>query len=228
MVFRWLCYHSSPIGWAKLRVPSMRVPGIPAFTVRSWLSVFFDKIGWHPSIGDPSIFGWAIVAMYFLTAALAVRVSFIGGRVFDVPVSRQKYLWLAVAALMFLLGINKQLDLQSFFTASLKYLFIKYDWYADRRAFQVGFIYTIAVLGLVVMSCLIGFYYRVIKQHMLAIFGMCFIVAFVVIRASSFHHVDALLGVKIGSLNINRILEFMGICFITLNALWFMWRAKVK
>jgi len=77
------------------------------------MTSFFDKIGWFPGIGDPSLMGWFTVFAYFFTAyksrgaARVLRSSLLG--------SRETVLWFGLALLLMFLGINKQLDLQSFF-----------------------------------------------------------------------------------------------------------------
>jgi hypothetical protein len=48
---------------------------------------------------------------------------------------------------------------------------------------------------------------------------MLFILGFVVIRAASFHHVDAFLVARLGGVKWNWILELGGITFVALAAL---------
>ena len=73
---------------------------------------------WRPGIGDPTIMGWVTVAAY-LVAALGCGLAawcepdFDGSRR---PRSRPSRFWLALTTLLVALGINKQLDLQTFVT----------------------------------------------------------------------------------------------------------------
>ena len=65
---------------------------------------------WRPGIGDPTVLGWATVAAYgvgMVFCVLAARRSRrnVGDRVAP--------LWWFLAAMMLVLGINKQLDLQT-------------------------------------------------------------------------------------------------------------------
>ena len=48
--------------------------------------------------------------------------------------------------------------------------------------------------------------------------GMVFVIGFVIIRASSFHHVDALLAARLGGMKWNWILELGGIAAVSLGA----------
>src|SRR5580693_6074196 len=73
---------------------------------------------WKPGIGDPTVMGWVTVAAYFVAVIgcflAAWREPLPDGT--RRPRSRPSKFWLALAALMVALGINKQLDLQSLAT----------------------------------------------------------------------------------------------------------------
>jgi hypothetical protein len=181
------------------------------------MTSFFEKIGWFPGIGDPSLMGWFTVLAYFYTAYKSRRVgsslASAKGRK-----DREAALWLGIALLLLFLGINKQLDLQSFFTASLKYHAQQNDWYADRRVLQLAFLGVIAVVAAISAVALTWLYRKVIKRHIQGILGVCFLLAFVFVRASSFHDLDSFLGSDFKGLKFNWILELGGIGLILLNA----------
>ena len=65
---------------------------------------------WVPGIGDPTAIGWITVAGYVLAAGLAWR-NVVAARRTAVPAG----FWIALGALVVALGINKQLDLQTWF-----------------------------------------------------------------------------------------------------------------
>ncbi len=189
------------------------------------MSSFFETIGWYPTIGDPTFMGWFTVVAYFITACFSFRVFSIGkfGRVPE----KQKRLWLLITLLLFLLCINKQLDLQTFFTTTAKYYFLKYDIYSDRRLFQELFILTIFMIGIFTCVGLFLEYQKVIKNHYLAIFGLVFLVVFILIRASSFHGVDIFIQMNFLGLRMNWILELTGIFLILWNAIKLLRRKVV-
>ena len=68
---------------------------------------------WAPGIGDPTVVGWVTVVVYAAVAFLCLsarnNVAMHEGR-------RVRTLWLGLGILLVILGINKQLDLQSLFT----------------------------------------------------------------------------------------------------------------
>lgn len=187
---------------------------------------FFEKIEWSPSIGDPTVMGWLTVLAYFVCCYKSFCVHKFSERIFNPPMLRQQRLWLVIAGLMLALGINKQLDLQSFFTATARYLAFEQGWYQHRRELQEIFILTVASAGFVIMLTLIATYFKVIKVHIFAIVGICVLIVFILARATSFHHVDALLGMRFLGIHMNWVLELSGIGLIFYNARKLLWQKR--
>ena len=67
-------------------------------------------------------------------------------------------------------------------------------WYAQRRTFQMWFVAGIAISGLLLLMRLGWTFRRVWRQYGLALFGIVFLVTFVIVRAASFHRVERFLG----------------------------------
>jgi hypothetical protein len=176
---------------------------------------------WRPGIGDPTVLGWVTVAAYFLTAvgcgvAACCEPMPDGTRR---PRTRPSRFWLALTILMVALGINKQLDLQSLATQIGRDVIKTWGLYSERRELQFGFIVAVA---LVCAGALVSFLWaarRTLKRRWPAIVGMLFILGFVVIRAASFHNVDAFLAARLGGLKWNWILELGGIGIVAGAAL---------
>lgn len=179
---------------------------------------FFDKIGWTPSIGDPTFMGWFTVFAYFYCFYKCLMVLKYNDRIFIAPIPRQHVLWVGIATVMFFLGINKQLDLQTFFTASARYFAMEQGWYENRRLYQKAFIISIAIAGLCIMAALFAMYYKIIRIHLFAIVGMCVLIVFVLIRALSFHNVDHFLGASLMGFKANWLFELSGITLVFYNA----------
>lgn len=187
---------------------------------------FFEIIGWQPSIGDPSFVGWFTVFAYFITFILSLKVVAIEKHIFARRRQRQKQLWLAITVLMAFLCINKQLDLQSFFTASARYFLQDWDMYEYKRDLQKFFIVSIFFTGLLVLAFIIKELYHVARKHLLAIIGIVFLSMFILIRASSFHGVDYFISYKLLGFKMNWILELGGIALIFANGILLLQRKK--
>ena len=170
---------------------------------------------WEPGLGDPTFTGWLTVAAYLIASLLcsvyALRIDRVSSpHRFD----GQRTLWWSLAVILLLLAINKQLDLQSWFTQVGKEMARSQGWYLQRRTFQMWFIAGGATAGLILFM-LAGWAMRhVWRQQWLALFGILFLIGFIGIRATSFHHVDTMLGWHLAGFRMNWILELGGIACI--------------
>ena len=188
---------------------------------------------WHPGIGDPNVTGWVTVLAYGvamgLCALCAVRES-ANTRVDEAT----RRAWLGVALLMALLGVNKQLDLQTWFTEVGRDLALAHGWYQERQKVQVLFIGTLATAGMIAGAWLWRAFRRLGGEVRWVAAGLVFLIFFVVTRAASFHHVDRLLGLELAPhVRMNAVLELSGIGMVVgaaalrLNRLSRRWAVRV-
>lgn len=172
---------------------------------------------WHAGLGDNSAQGWLTVALYALACAGAATLA-----------QRERRegvfadFWLALALLLLALGVNKQLDLQSGFTEVLRDLALGQGWYGNRRVGQVAFIGLMAVLGVCAAIGLGRRWPGLWLMHPLTCAGGVGLGVFVLVRAASFHQVDALLHVRLGPLSGNGAME-MGALALILAGQWRAW-----
>jgi hypothetical protein len=168
---------------------------------------------WSPGIGDPSAVGWITVALYLLAAWVCLQ-SARWSRAADPnapPGDRETRVWTVFAAVLLALGINKQLDLQTALAEVLQGLARGEGWYEARRQYQFAFIVALVLLAVSGGVALLAFTRRLDHTVKLAAFGMVFLLAFVVARAASFHHVGDLLRGRILRLRVTSMLEIGGI-----------------
>lgn len=173
---------------------------------------------WRPGIGDPSAAGWITVGAYFLAASACARAAGREPRPDGTRRGRPAAFWLALAALMAALGVNKQLDLQSLVTVIGRRVLRAHGRYEHRRVYQLAFIRAVALLGVGSLAVSLWAARHAIRRRGPALVGLMFVLAFVVIRAASFHHVDAFLAARLGGLEWNWILELGGIGVVGLAA----------
>jgi hypothetical protein len=124
--------------------------------------------------------------------------------------------WGLVLLTMLVLGINKQLDLQTWLTEIGRDLAHQQGWYEVRRPLQAAFIGLIGLTGAVATVALAFAMRHVFHRVVGALVGLGALVTFVIVRAASFHHVDVLLGR--GRVRLNWVLELGGIALIAVSA----------
>ena len=171
--------------------------------------------GWRPTVGDPGFMGWFTVGSYFACAIVAFTAVWFhrrGGR-------RFLFFWTVIGLLMILLGVNKQLDLQSLLTEAGRQIAKAQGWMDQRRIVQFWFT---AAFGTAALAGFLTFAFvmrHFLKRFMLAFTGLIFLLSYVFIRAASFEHFDQMLGFKLPFEELDWLLELTGIYLILLGGL---------
>ena len=165
--------------------------------------------------------GWLTVVAYLLTSVLAI-ISAI--KVDKNNPDKQEYrtnqfIWWLIALILLFLGINKQLDLQSWLTVTGKNLAIKEGWYESRRIIQGIFIVTLSIFILAFMITITWLMKNNRSNARWGLIGLSFLSSFVIIRGASFHHVDKLISFAPVGIRVNWILELGGILAIAISAI---------
>ena len=172
---------------------------------------------WHPGLGDNNVMGWLTVVVYFLAAVGSARVAL--GLAGQAGLARrERGFWWIAAAVMLFLAVNKQLDLQTLFTLIGRCNAQLSGWYDIRRIVQRDFILGIAGVGIVALGGLAFLLRGILSRIWPALLGLMFVCLFVVVRAASFHHMDALLGTWVMGIKMNWILELPGPILVALVA----------
>lgn len=177
---------------------------------------------WSPGIGDPTLLGWCTVAAYLVAALMCLRARRVAQEERAAGAQHSSHtFWFVGACGLFGLGVNKQLDLQSAFTELGRVLAKQQGWYDDRRTVQLAFIAVVLAAVLIGLGWLVCVSRKDARRLRLAIVGAAGLAAFVAVRASSFHHVDKLIGTSLMGLRINGWLELGGIGCVAFAALRF-------
>ena len=159
---------------------------------------------WSPGIGDPTLAGWLTVFLYFAAAFACFRA---GRDPWRVMPRREFLLYRLLAVGLVVLGVNKQLDLQTALAELARIAAAEGGWYADRRRWQKAFVLGIAALAAVALGAALAALRKAPPSTILAATGALGLAAFVVIRAASFHDVDGFLRMRALGLRANVIIE---------------------
>jgi hypothetical protein len=184
--------------------------------MRTALTCAFTQ--WRPELGDDHLMGWLTVGVY-LAAAVAAGMMARRLTLVDPQARRERWFWRITAAILLLLALNKQLDLQSLLTIFARCHAQLSGWYNDRRIVQEVFIALVAAGGLLALGLAALMLRGILGRIWLALAGLGFVCVFVVIRAASFHHVDVFLGSSAMGIKLNWLLELPGPTLVALDAL---------
>lgn len=155
--------------------------------------------------------GWFTVLLYAVAALGGARLARSAHLGMKMP---ELWFWRVLALALLALGINKQLDLQSALTELGRILAREQGWHERRRDVQVFFIAAVGITSLLTASLLTFLLRATPWATKLSLIGMSCLLSFVVVRASSFHHVDHFIGSRVVGLRWNWILEIGGIVTI--------------
>jgi hypothetical protein len=171
--------------------------------------------GWHPKIGDPSFMGWFTVGSYFGCAIL----SFIVALASQKGDRRSFFFWGMISIFMIVLGINKQLELQSLLTEVGRQIAKAQGWMDQRRIVQFWFIVAFGTTTMTAFLLIAIIMRNLFRQHILVFTGLFVLLTFVITRAASFQHFDEMLGMRFFGAKMNWLLELTGIFSIVIAGL---------
>jgi hypothetical protein len=192
------------------------------------MSEFISRIHWRPMIGDPSFMGWLTVAAYALAAVLCLLAAQRVPLDDDLRPNRpRRHMWLGVGLFMSFLCLNKQLDLQTLLTRIGRELATQGGWYGQRQIVQLFFVIAVATAGIAAFIIIRRKTRSVLRESRLLLFGLSFLISFIIIRASSFHHVGEFLGREIIGIRMNWMLELGGIGLVAVSAAQAIRRPRV-
>jgi hypothetical protein len=174
---------------------------------------------WELGIGDPSPMGWITVGAYGLAAVLAWRNAQAAQRS-AVPST----FWFAVLALMVFLGLNKQLDLQTWFGQTGRDMALAQGWYEHRRYVQGAFIVLLCggAVGLLMWARRV--WANMWREYRWVFVGVALLLLFIVVRAATFHHFEDITGLPLGGSTVARWLEIVAVVLVA-AACWH-WHEK--
>jgi len=175
---------------------------------------------WVKDAGDYTPEGWFITIAYFIICLLCF--------LFLIKLQKnhanidKTYIrfWYILTIVVFILGINKQLDVQMLLADIGRTYSQAYGWYNTRRPFQIQFIsfFTSLATGFVI---LIGYALKNIWRRVcLPLLGVSILFGFVIIKASSLHRLETFFGKTLGGFHLFGILELIGLGCIGLSAVF--------
>lgn len=189
------------------------------------LADLFTAVNWLPGNGDPTLMGDVTVLAYLVTAVSCAVAAWKCKNITENP-SRHRWFWTAVSMLFFFLAFNKHTNLQSGFTSFFRLMAFDAQWYDVRQSVQIPFVIGVLVVTAVLLTFAAWLLRSLWKTYLLTSIGVAYQVAFVIVRASSLHGMDALINYSIAGIRMNWVLELTGILLVLGTAVNFILHTK--
>lgn len=179
-------------------------------------------ITWKPGINDPTVIGWVATIGYGLAAYFCLMRWFHSRR--NHPEGRAlSTTWLLLAVGLLLLGLNKQLDLQTLLVQSGRQTTIALGWFEERRKLQFTFALLFGTIVITLFAVSVRRYGNFFRKHLLATIGTGLILSYVLLRSASVNHLGEGSGKKHHAIQQHwvNIIELAGIaCVLICAAGW--------
>ena len=170
---------------------------------------------------DRFALAWVIVAAYFVGAGASFWASR-GAR------RRERRFWIATCLLLVLLGLNKELDLQTYVTTEGRELARSFGWYEQRRLIQGLFLLVLAIAAVLSVATLLRWLRQSPPPLKWAAVGIALLLTFILVRAAAFHHIDEWVTLDIAGLRSGWWMELGGIAVIAVSAIAYRSRTARK
>lgn len=157
---------------------------------------------WRPEWGDPTLSGYVLTAAY--AGAVVLGLVLLASR--RLPAKLRRFWWFTTG-LYLLIGINKQLDLQTLLTMVGRRFVLYEGWDEQRHLLGAVFVAVLALLAAVSLPA----WWRSLRtaeapeRHALG--SVALLVLFVLLRAATFRGVAPVPEAAWNVLHLHRILE---------------------
>ena len=169
---------------------------------------------WHVGIGDPTVFGWVTVIFYVIAMGCSYKRYNSLKKSTEVP-----QFWFYLSICLLFLGVNKQLDLQTWLTLAIRDNAVAHGWYSNRRVVQAVFVVFLGLGMLITLLSLRTFLAKSWHLYKFTWLGILLLCTFILMRVASFHHFDVFINTHFLGLRINVILEIGALLLIIIGAL---------
>jgi hypothetical protein len=180
-------------------------------------------------IGDSSLNGWATFIVYLATAWLCFRnsrgsVAVLGAVAGRAALARsRRRFWMVLAALVFLLGLTRQLDIQALLSELARKLLSLEGQYDTRAGLQLALVIAIGIFGMIGLGSALITFRRAEATVLTATAAAAILLVLTLIRLISLHDVDRFLGQGVPHARINNVIE-IGALIVIAVASFLFWR----
>lgn len=125
--------------------------------------------------------------------------------------ARRAGLWVAIAVVIAILGINRLFDIEDFLLDTWRAEAVVEGSYDSRGAMQVGFVFAAGAMAATAGTGLLLIARGQLRDFRLVLAATIAVLTLAVVRAASLHDVDALMRTGVGGLNLGVFVELLGL-----------------
>ena len=159
-------------------------------------------------VGDPTVLGWMTFALYLVAAVVSFRAATVIRSRQATEFSRA---WSLIALGLLVLGLNKQLDLQTVLIHFAGRVAQREHFYEYRQALHAFFFVGLFGLTGIVLFRWSAKIKMFARQFRMAAIGCALVAAYILVRAASIDQVDQLLGFDLERIPCLWVLEVGGL-----------------
>jgi len=179
----------------------------------------FEEGHWADKWGDRTVVGWGITVGYALVGWLCLYCTGMFDSRRAVSISQVfAWFWRLMAVVLFLLAINKQLDVQ-LLLADIGRALTKYQgWYGQRKPAQIR---VLALGACLCLGCLLEIGHRLRRaprSTLIALLGVLILGVNVVIHLVSLHSIEHVLAFSVAGVSVGDGIEVLAILWIAASA----------
>ena len=169
--------------------------------------------------GHLTALGWAMLALYLVTALLTFRAAFVANFASSPKMSR---VWICLGVILAVLGLNKQVDLQTLLIELGRHMALREHLFAYRLELYFIF-FVVFILGIIALLATVILRFSTelrtfARRFPLALCGCGLISIYIVIRATSIDNVDFMLGFDLTQIPFLWLLEAGGLMLIIIQS----------
>jgi hypothetical protein len=131
---------------------------------------------------------------------------------------RERAMWRGLASVLVMLAINDLVE--SAITDLLRSRAMQQGWYEGRQIIQLGFIVIAGATCLLACSFLLFLVRGTPHATKIGVVALTLLLTLALVRGTSLHEVDHLLGKRVLGLKLNRIIEIGGLALVMLASEW--------
>lgn len=156
--------------------------------------------------------GYLIILILCVTIALRGNSAISSDRMLS-----HRIIFFSITIILLVMIFLRLLDINDYLTEEIRIVTRSEGWYGGRRTFQMFFVSGVIISGIISLILLERKLDIVWQYYSMTLYGIIFLISFMIINIVSYHPIDQLLQKELGDIRYNRIIESLNITWIIIS-----------